>query len=213
MIEVGVEAGAKKAFAAAVDWPGWCRAGRTADAALAALGDYVARYAPVAARAGFVLPEAELAVVEEVPGDATTAFGAPSVLRPSDQRPLSAPEAARFGALMRACWGTLDEVAAGAPEELAKGPRGGGRSRDKMLGHVLGAEVMYATKLGLRLREPAVGDQEAIRAVRDVLVEVIALPSDGSPLQEKGWTPRQAARRIAWHVLDHAWEMEDRATP
>jgi len=27
----------------------------------------------------------------------------------------------------------------------------------------------------------------------------------------KKWTVRYAARRIAWHVLDHAWEMQDRA--
>ena len=27
---------------------------------------------------------------------------------------------------------------------------------------------------------------------------------------ENGWTTAYAARRIAWHVLDHAWEMQDR---
>lgn len=213
MIDVSVERGAKRAFAAAVDWPGWCRAGRTADAALAALGDYAARYAPVAARAGFDLPLADFVVVEEVPGDSTTDFGAPSVLRPSDRRALSTAEAARFGTLLRACWGALDDVAAGAPVELRPGPRGGGRNRDKMLGHVLGAEAMYATKLGLRLKEPAVGDREAIAAARDALMGVLGVASDGSPLKERGWTPRQAIRRIAWHVLDHAWEMQDRATP
>ena len=212
MIGVSLEVGAKKAFAAAIDWPGWCRAGRTPDAALAALEDYVARYAPVAARAGLTLPEAELVVAEEVPGDATTDFGAPSVLRASDQQPVSGTEAARLGALLRACWGALDDIASQAPEELRTGPRGGGRNRDKMLGHVLGAEAAYASKLGLRLKEPPVGDREAIGAEREALLGVIAVPSDGSPLKEKGWTPRQAARRIAWHVLDHAWEMEDRAT-
>ena len=34
-----------------------------------------------------------------------------------------------------------------------------------------------------------------------------------TPLVPKGWPPRYAARRIAWHVLDHAWEMEDRSEP
>ena len=24
------------------------------------------------------------------------------------------------------------------------------------------------------------------------------------------WTPRYFVRRAAWHVLDHAWELEDR---
>ena len=26
----------------------------------------------------------------------------------------------------------------------------------------------------------------------------------------KPWSPRYAVRRAAWHVLDHAWEIEDR---
>ena len=25
------------------------------------------------------------------------------------------------------------------------------------------------------------------------------------------WPPRYAARRLAWHVLDHAWEIEDKS--
>ncbi len=24
------------------------------------------------------------------------------------------------------------------------------------------------------------------------------------------WTPRYFVRRVAWHTLDHAWELEDR---
>lgn len=209
--EVSMEVGAKKAFAAAVDWPGWCRGAGTPEAALAALHNYVARYAPVAQRAGLTLTPGELTVMEEAPGDSTTQFGAPSVLRPSDVRPLSAEEAARFGTLLRAAWATLDDIAAHAPEELRKGPRGGGRNRDKMLAHVLAAEVMYARKVGLRLTEPAVGDQQAIAAERDALLGAVAVSYDGSPPDVKAWVPRQAARRIAWHVLDHAWEMEDRS--
>jgi hypothetical protein len=38
-------------------------------------------------------------------------------------------------------------------------------------------------------------------------------PSKGGPLTEKGWPQPYAARRIAWHVLDHAWEIEDRTDP
>jgi hypothetical protein len=39
---------------------------------------------------------------------------------------------------------------------------------------------------------------------------LLALPADGARPVPKGWLPRYAARRIAWHVLDHAWEMQDR---
>ena len=48
--------------------------------------------------------------------------------------------------------------------------------------------------------------------VRDALSRAV---SEGLP--EKGprggtiWLPRYFVRRAAWHVLDHAWEIEDRA--
>jgi hypothetical protein len=29
----------------------------------------------------------------------------------------------------------------------------------------------------------------------------------------RGWPPRTAARRIAWHVLDHQWEIGDKSEP
>jgi hypothetical protein len=33
----------------------------------------------------------------------------------------------------------------------------------------------------------------------------------GAPLTEKGWPVRAMVRRMAWHVLDHAWEIEDKS--
>jgi hypothetical protein len=45
------------------------------------------------------------------------------------------------------------------------------------------------------------------------MLEVLGRPSDGSPLADRKWTARYAARRIAWHALDHAWEIEDRSEP
>jgi Lon protease-like protein len=58
-------------------------------------------------------------------------------------------------------------------------------------------------------------DDEGMRSVgtRAAVVEVLSRPSDGSPLAERTWTPRYAAARIAWHALDHAWEIEDRSEP
>jgi hypothetical protein len=49
--------------------------------------------------------------------------------------------------------------------------------------------------------------------MRDEVAGVLGKPSDGSPLAPKGWPARYAARRIAWHVIDHLWEMEDRRDP
>jgi hypothetical protein len=93
-------------------------------------------------------------------------------------------------------------VARTAPAGLRKGPRGGGRDRDEIADHVAAAELAYARKLGIRLGSD-------LAASRDAIAEVLAAPSDS--LAAKGWPPRYTARRIAWHVLDHAWEIEDKS--
>jgi hypothetical protein len=209
---VYLEQGAKRVFACSLEWPGWCRSGRSVEAALEALTEYAGRYAAVAERAGLPFDPHDLAVVETVPGSSTTDFGAPDAVPQADLRPVSGAVAARDTALVAASWAVLDEVAADAPAELRKGPRGGGRDRDKMLDHVLGAEAAYARKLGVRHRQPSLGDRAAIAALRAGITAVLTRPSDGHPLAERGWPPRYAARRIAWHVLDHAWEMTDRST-
>lgn len=208
---VYLEVGAKRIFACAVDWPGWCRAGRTDDLALEALAAYAPRYAGVATEAGLRLAdEATFDVVERVPGSATTDFGAPSAVPAGDAEPMSAAEARRQVALLRAAWSVFDRVAAASPAELRKGPRGGGRDRDKMIDHVLGAEQAYARKVGIRHKQPAIGDHAAMAALRDALATELGRASGGTPLAPNGWPARYALRRVTWHVLDHAWEMADR---
>ena len=64
-----------------------------------------------------------------------------------------------MSALVAASWTVLDRVVEKAlRSRLRKGPRGGGRDRDAIVEHVLGAETMYARKIGLRLQQPAAGD-------------------------------------------------------
>ncbi len=206
--------GGKKMFACALDWPGWCRAGKGEEAALEALTAYAPRYAVVAAEAGVRFPghvADSFDVVERLPGSATTDFGALDKPASRDSEPLTRKQAECLTALVQASWRVFERVAAAAPAELRKGPRGGGRDRDKMVDHVLGAEANYAGKLGVRHRQPALDDTAAIAALRDDIVEVLRRPNGGTPVIEKGWLPRYAGRRIAWHVLDHAWEMEDRS--
>jgi hypothetical protein len=214
-IPVYVEQGAKKVFACSIDFPGWCRSGKDEAAALEALAAYAPRYAEVAKRAKAAFPAGapELEVVERVEGKGATDFGIPHEIPRADAEPLTARQAARQVELMRAAWAVLDRVARAAPAELRKGPRGGGRDRDKMLGHVLGAEAAYARHLGIKHPGPELGDTKAIKALRDDLAEALSGASDGSPLRPKGWPPRYALRRITWHVLDHAWEMQDRSDP
>ena len=194
---VGVEAGSKRAFAVAIDWPGWARSGKDEAAALAALEAYRERYSAPVREAGLEPPAGELRVVERVAGNATTDFGAPAAVLEADRTPLGAPERARLVALVELAWRVLDQVAAGAPAELRKGPRGGGRDRDAVVEHVDGAEEIYLRKLGRRAK-----GREAVRAaIREAVTS-----GEGDP-----WPVPYAARRIAWHVLDHAWEIEDRS--
>lgn len=157
-------------------------------------------------------------VVERVPGGPTTAFAAPECRRPFPQITAEAerlkvtPTAARrLVDLVTAAWMTFDEVAAASPAELRRGPRGGGRDRDEIIAHVIGAETAYARKLGVKLKQPAIDNIAAIEELREVIGAVVGAPSDGSPVVPYGWTTRYAARRMAWHVLEHAWEMQDRA--
>jgi len=209
MTRVYLEVGAKRTFAVALDWPGWGRSGRTGDDALAALADYVTRYAPVATKAGLAV-DTDFEVVETVEGNATTDFGAPAAFVAADSEPVAADEAARTATLVEACWDTLARVAARSPEELRKGPRGGGRDRDKMLGHVIDSEAAYARKIGVKHKPPAIDDKPAITAMRADIIAVIGAPSDGTLPVPKGWPVAYTARRIGWHALDHAWEMQDR---
>ena len=125
--------------------------------------------------------------------------------------PWQSAAARRLVGLVTATWATFDEIAAASPAEMRKGPRGGGRDRDKLIDHVIGAETAYARKLGVKLKQPAIDDIGAIEELREAIAAVVSAPSDGSPVVPNGWTARYAARRIAWHVLEHAWEMQDRA--
>jgi hypothetical protein len=215
-VPIYLEAGPKRVFAGAFDWPGWGRFdkgfGRGDQGALAALAAYRDRYAVVAGEAGLKLPaKVDFEVVERVPGSATTDFGAPGSVAERDREPVGKREAERMVALLSAAWRVFDRVAAKAPAELRKGPRGGGRDRDKMVWHVVESEFGYARVMGIQHRVPEPDDTAAVAAMREEVIAVLGRPSDGGPIAGKKWPARYAARRFAWHVLDHLWEMEDRS--
>jgi hypothetical protein len=206
---VYIEVGSKRVFASAADWPGWCRAAKNEEAALEALASYAPRYAPVPVLAHVAFPakaSESFDVVERLRGDATTDFGAPGAVAKAESRPLAAKETDRMLALLTGCWTALDRVMARAPQALRKGPRGGGRDRDKMFEHVLGAESAYAHRLGLKLPQPDYRDARAIRAFRKAILEGLRAPG-----KEASRPAPYVARRTAWHALDHMWEIEDRS--
>lgn len=216
-ILVTVEHTLKKTFASAADWPGWSRSGKTEAIALGNLAAYAPRYAVVAAAehrrfAAAVVVE-DLEAVERHEGSGGTEFGVPSRPTEHDARPTDADEAARLAGLVEAAWALFDRIAAAAPEELRKGPRGGGRNTSKVIGHVMEADRAYAGEIGLKVREFASDDRAAIQAMRSAMLDVIRAARDGEPLAGRRWPARYAAHRIAWHALDHAWEIEDRTEP
>ena len=212
-IAVTVEATPKKAFATAVDWPGWSRSGKTEELALAALQDYAPRFAVVVQVAEVPFEPGDYEVVERTEGAGGTDFGVPSSITDLDRRPVDATEAERQARLVEAAWAVFARVAAGAPAELRKGPRGGGRDRDKMVGHVAESDGYYAREIGIAGKRPDPTDSQAMEATRGEMLDILLRPTDGSALAGRTWTARYAARRIAWHALDHAWEMEDRSDP
>jgi hypothetical protein len=194
-----VETGRTWTFAGAVDWPGWCRRGKGEEAAIEALFDYVPRYRKVAGK-GFAPDAAE--VVDRVSGSPTTDFGVPDARGRWDAEPMDEPELKRQVDLLRASWRVFDRVVDNAPAELRKGPRGGGRDRDAIVDHVREAERAYGRKLG-----PRVPPRTPWPEQRSELTTALLAGQPGDPK----WPLRYWIRRAAWHVLDHAWEIEDRS--
>ena len=200
-----LEIAPKRTFACALDWPGWCRSGRTPEAALEAFASYRDRYALVAERAGQRLATGKTEVVEEVEGNATTEFGAPGAVPRADHAAWGRGELRRHLALLQAAWAALDDAVAASPPTLRKGPRGGGRDRDAIYAHVVDAEGSYVRKIGV-LERASAADPGSVAARRAAVIEVLG----GRPRAEWKWPARYLVRRTAWHAVDHAWEIEDR---
>ena len=210
---VGLEVGRRRTFASALEWPGWSRSGRDEESALESLLSYAPRLRPVVALAGLELGSdlGPVEIVERVEGNATTDFGAPAGQFARDAGPIERGEWDRTAALMQAAWQYFGDVVAHAPAELRKGPRGGGRARDAIAAHVLAAEVEYGRKLGLPRWKPEVASAAEVESRRSAILDVFGSGGDGQAVTERGWPLRYAARRGIWHVLDHAWEIEDKS--
>jgi hypothetical protein len=211
---VYVETSKRRTFVCALDWPGWCRAGKDEVLALDAFAAAGPRYLRVCEVAGITFhPTPTVEVVERLEGGSGTEFGIPSAIAATDHRPVAASEARRLAALVEASWTVFDATVAAAPPELRKGPRGGGRDRDRIVAHVNEADGAYAREIGLKIPAGAIDDPAAVSAMRARMLDVLRGVSDGNPLAGRRWTHAYAARRIAWHALDHAWEIEDRTEP
>lgn len=220
-VAVVLEVGQKRVFAIARDWPGWCRSGSNEEAALQALFDYGPQYqkALKASKISFTAPKqlSRFDVVERFQGDATTDFGAPSLAWPEDQQPITPRELKRFQKILKACWLEFDEaVQAARGKALRKGPRGGGRALRKIGEHVCDVDIAYLKSLGGKTKlTEKLGLSHRLAQVREAILTTLHEAVRGE-IPERGprggirWTPRYFVRRLAWHELDHAWEIGSR---
>ena len=214
-LRVVLEVAERRAFASALDWPGWSRGAKTPDEALQALLDYADRYARVARRAkvAFAPPATVrgIDVVERLGGGGGTEFGVPSEAAAAEDDPLTSRDLQRLLGLLRAAWSTFDAAADAAKGvKLRLGPRGGGRQVPNIVEHVREAEAAYLHQLGTKVADRGMGE------LRRDFVETVIVRAEGRDLPSpnrvrRPWGPRYAARRSAWHALDHAWEIEDRS--
>jgi hypothetical protein len=210
-LEIGPKG--KQVAAVAPDWPGLERGAKTGEAAIERLHSYLPRYAPVAKLAGMEGEFADLStleVVEHYAGTGSTDFwGISFAFSSIDRQALSRAELERQLTLLQACWAFFDQVRGRVSAQMQKGPRGGGRDRDHIVGHTIRVEQDWAAKVGVPTQEGAMLSDEDLQAHRDAYCNAIrAFHAQGK--LARTWPLRYLIRHSAYHTLDHAWEMEDK---
>lgn len=213
-LEIGLKG--KRVVAVAADWPGLQRGAKTEEAAIERLLSYVPRYAPVAKLARM---EAEFAtgttgnatdVVECYPGTGSTDFwGISFAFSGIDQEAMSGEELERELTLMRACWVFFDDVRRRVSAEMQRGPRGGGRDRDRIVRHTLFTELDFTKKVGVLTPFEEMLTGGGLKAHREAYCNAIRELHSQNKMARK-WPLRYLIRHTAFHTLDHAWEMEDK---
>jgi hypothetical protein len=211
ILEIGKK---RRVVAGALDWPGLDRWGTSEDDALAKLSRYHPRYANVAERAGMGSVFARVSdgiVVERVPGSSSTDFwGIAHVPSKIEAEVLSPADLDRRLDLLSACWVYFDDVAGRVSEELRPGSRSAGRSRDQIVRHVYGTEPgQFSRKVEVRTPLDVVLTPDGLTTHRQAYLDAIRTYN----VQGKAartWPIQFLVRRTAHHVMDHAWELEDR---
>ena len=206
----------KKVAAFALDWPGWSRGAKTPGDAVDMLEAYRDRYGPIASLAGLESEfgaAGKLDVVEDHVGVGSTDFWGISFAPSSfEQAPMPEDELERKLALLQAAWRYLDDVAARVSPDMQRGPRGGGRTRDEIVRHVLGNERGdLARRVGVIVEPVVPATLEGLRSHQeDYLAALRDYNAQGRLARGRNWTIPLLVRHTAFHVLDHAWEMEDK---
>ena len=206
----------KRFVAYAVDWPGWSRGGKSPEECLELLESYRERYRPVAELAGMAREfdaAGPLEVVEDRVGTGSVDFWGISFSPSSTEHErLSDADFDRRITILRAAWAFFDGVAARVSPEMRKGPRGGGRDRNRIIRHTIRTESEdFAKQVGLRIPEEAALTPEGLKQHRTTYVAAMRAYNAGKiEKRMRSWTLPFLIRHSAFHTLDHAWEMEDK---
>ena len=206
----------KRSVAFSLDWLGWSRGAKTAELALETLESYRDRYRPIAGLAGMAREfdaAGPLEILEDRVGTGSTDFWGISFSPSSTEHgPMSEAEFDRAITLLRAAWAYFDGVAGRVSPEMRKGPRGGGRDRDRIISHTIRQESEnFASGVGLRIPEGAALTPDGLRRHRETYVEAMRAYNAGEiEKRMRSWTIPFLIRHSAFHTLDHAWEMEDK---
>ena len=213
VLEIGPKG--RRVVAGALDWPGLDRSGKDDDAALDRLSTYVARYAGVAELAGkaddFARQE-RLDVVERYPGNTSTDFwGIAHVPSETERDVLPEAELDHRLRVLEGCWAYFDAAVARITAELRPGKRSAGRTREQIIRHVyLNEPEQFSRKVGLRTPLESVLTPDGMAAHRAAYLDAIRAYNADGPMAGRSWTVQFLIRRTGQHVMDHAWEMEDR---
>jgi hypothetical protein len=206
----------KRSVAFSLDWSGWERGAKSPELAIETLESYRERYRPVADLAGLAEEfdvAGPLEVVEDKVGPGSVDFWGISFSPAStEQGPMEETELDRAITLLQASWKFFDGVAARVSAEMRKGPRGGGRDRNRIIRHVIRNESEeFAKQVGLRIPEEAALTPDGLKQHRETYVEAMRAYNAGEiERRMRSWTLPYLIRHSAFHTLDHAWEMEDK---
>jgi hypothetical protein len=212
LLEVGTKG--RRVVAAATDWPGLDRWGKDDDRALETLAAYVPRYSGVAERAGLAdefARQGAFEVVERYTGNTSTDFwGVAHVTSETEREVLSAPDLERRLDLLQATWAYFDETAESVSRELRPGQRSAGRTREQIMRHVYANEPdQFSRKIEVRTPIEIALTADGLAAHRQAYLDALrAYNAEGK--SARSWSIQFLIRRTANHVMDHAWEMEDR---
>ena len=197
-----------------MDWPGLDRWGTSEEDALGKLSAYLPG-TPASRNGPGWAPRSRGRATwrswSACPASSSTDFWGIAHVPSQIEREVLAPaDLERRLDLLRACWAYFDDVAARVSPELRPGAAAAGAARDQIVRHVYGTEPAQLLAQGrVRTELDVVLTPGGLAAHRQAYLDAIrAYNAEGRPA--RSWPIQFLVRRTAQHVMDHAWEMEDR---